>query len=112
MVMCNPECRAAVIRTLREATRCGPSGVLTDVQLLACDWGFRLNQLPQAPVSIWHGGCDPIAPASMGHYFHRQIAGSELFVDPSAGHLTMIKWHATAILSRFAAPVVPALATG
>jgi pimeloyl-ACP methyl ester carboxylesterase len=112
MVMCNAEYRAAVIQTLREATRCGSAGILTEVQLLARPWGFRLEQLPFVPVSIWHGGCDPIAPVSMGHYFHRQIAGSELIIDPSAGHLTMIKWHAAAILSRFAAPVAPALATG
>jgi pimeloyl-ACP methyl ester carboxylesterase len=112
MVMCNPEYRAVVIRTLREATRCGNSGIRTDVQLLSRSWRFRLNELPFVPVSIWHGGCDPIAPVSMGHYFHRQIAGSELIIDPSAGHLTMIKWHAAEILSRFAAPVMPALATG
>jgi pimeloyl-ACP methyl ester carboxylesterase len=112
MVMCNPEYRAAVINTLRQATRCGPSGLITEVRLLACPWGFRLDQLPPVPVSIWHGGCDPIAPVSMGYYFHRQIAGSELTIDPAAGHLTMIKWHAAAILSRFAASAVPVLATG
>lgn len=112
MVMCNPEYRAAVIDTLRQATRCGPSGLITEVRLLACPWGFRLNQLPPVPVSIWHGGCDPIAPVSMGHYFHREIAGSELIIDPAAGHLTMIKWHAGEILARFAESAVPALATG
>jgi pimeloyl-ACP methyl ester carboxylesterase len=112
MVMCNAEYRATVIRTLREATRCGASGVGAEVQLLAGPWGFRLSDLPFVPVSIWHGGCDPIAPVSMGHYFHRQLAGSELIIDPSAGHLTMIKWHAAEILARFSAPVMPALATG
>jgi pimeloyl-ACP methyl ester carboxylesterase len=112
MVLCNSEYRAAVAETLNEATRCGSSGILTDVQLLDCYWGFRLSQMPLAPVSIWHGGCDPIAPVSMAHYFHREIASSELIIDPAAGHLTMMKWHATEVFSRFSAPVLPALATG
>jgi pimeloyl-ACP methyl ester carboxylesterase len=112
MIMCRADYRNTVIQTLREATRCGASGMIADVQLLARPWGFRLNTLPPAPVSIWHGGCDPIAPVSMGHYFHRQISGSELIVDPAAGHLTMIKWHAAEILSRFAPRTIPALATG
>lgn len=112
MVMCRADYRATVIETIRESTRCGPTGIVSAVRLLGSDWGFRLNELPPASVSIWHGGCDPITPVSMGHYFHRQLGGSELMIEPSAGHLTMIKWHAAEILARFSAPVMPALATG
>lgn len=100
LVLRNPSYRATLHRTLQEATRQGTAGLQADVTLLGSPWGFRLCDLPAASVSIWHGGCDPIAPVSMGHYFHRQIAGSELTVDPRAGHITMIKWHAAAILSR------------
>jgi len=105
LVRCNPEYYRGLIRTLNEATRCGSTGILREVQLLGSPWGFRLCDLPPASVSIWHGGCDPIAPVSMGHYFHRQIAGSELIIDPAAGHITMPKWHAAEILSRFSAPI-------
>jgi pimeloyl-ACP methyl ester carboxylesterase len=112
LVNCNPYYRQTMIRTLQEATRCGTAGIQTDVTLLGSPWGFRLCDLPPASVSIWHGGCDTIAPLSMGRYFHRNVAGSELVVDPRAAHVTMMKWHAAAILSRFAPPVTPALATG
>lgn len=98
----------ALIANLQEAARCGTAGILADVRLLGQPWGFRLNCLPPASISIWQGGCDPIAPPSMGHYFHRQVAGSELTLDPRAGHVTMLKWHATEFLSRFAAPVASA----
>lgn len=101
LVNCNPGYRQTMIRTLQEATRCGTAGIQTDVTLLGSPWGFRLGDLPPVSVSIWHGGCDPIAPLSMGHYFHRQIAGSMLHVDPRAAHITMMKWHATEILSNF-----------
>jgi len=103
LILCNPEYYAAFNQTLLEATRCGPAGIMTDVTLLGSDWGFRLCDLPPASVSFWQGGCDPIAPAAMGHYFQRNVAGSELTIDPRAGHLTMLKWHAAEILSRFAA---------
>lgn len=105
LVFCDPVLYRALIANLKEASRCGPAGIVTDVQLLGSCWPFRLGDLPPASISIWHGGCDPIAPPSMGHYFHRQLAGSELVIDPKAGHVTMLKWHAPAILARFAAPV-------
>jgi pimeloyl-ACP methyl ester carboxylesterase len=102
LIMCNPAYYAALNQTLLEATRCGPAGIVTDVTLLGSDWGYRFRDLPPAAVSFWQGGCDPIAPATMGHYFQRNVAGSELTIDPRAGHLTMLKWHAATILGRFA----------
>jgi pimeloyl-ACP methyl ester carboxylesterase len=101
LILCNPVYRQAMVDTLAEATRCGPAGIVTDVTLLGSDWGFRLGELTGVPVSFWQGGCDPIAPPAMGHYFQRHVAGSELTVDPRAGHLTMLKWHAAEILSKF-----------
>jgi pimeloyl-ACP methyl ester carboxylesterase len=101
LIFSKPEYRSLFIRTVNEATRSGSAGLLCAIQLLGNSWGFRVDELPRAPVSIWQGGCDPIAPPSMGHYFHQQIAGSELIVDPKAGHLTMPKWHSAEILARF-----------
>jgi pimeloyl-ACP methyl ester carboxylesterase len=108
LILCSPEYRAALIQTLSEATRCGPDGIVADVTLLGSPWGFRLEDLPPAPVSFWQGGCDPIAPAAMGHYFQQHVAGSELTVDPRAGHLTMLKWHAAEILGRYTTPAAAA----
>lgn len=105
LVFCDPVLYRALIATLNEASRCGPAGIVADVQLLGSCWGFRLGELPPASISIWQGGCDPIAPPSMGHYLQRQLAGSELTIDPRAGHITMVKWHAREILSRFVGPV-------
>ena len=103
LILCNPAYRQALVDTLAEATRCGPAGIVTDVTLLGSDWGYRLGELAGPKVSFWHGGCDPIAPPAMGHYFQRHVAGSELTIDPRAGHLTMLKWHAAEILRQFAA---------
>jgi pimeloyl-ACP methyl ester carboxylesterase len=87
---------------LLAATRYGAGQVMYAIHRLALDWGFRLRDLPPSSISIWQGGCDPIAPPAAGHYFHSQLAGSELIVDPKAGHATMLKWHAKEVFARFA----------
>jgi len=101
LILCNAANKAALIATLNAATRCGPDGVLIGTQLLGGPWGFHLRDLAGDMVSIWQGGCDPIAPPAMGHYFQRQMAGSQLTIDPRAAHLTMAKWHAAEILGRY-----------
>ena len=101
LVLCNPRYYNHLVAMLDDATECGPEGVVTDVRLLGNCWGFRLSSIQGVGVSIWQGGCDRIAHPSMGHYFNQQIAGSELTIDPRAGHVTVLKWHALEILSRF-----------
>lgn len=101
LIRCDRKLYRQLVQNLNEAARCGPAGLVTDICLLACPWGFQLCQIQGVPVSIWQGGCDPIVTPSMGHYFHGQIAGSELTVDPRAGHVTTLKWHIHDILSRF-----------
>jgi pimeloyl-ACP methyl ester carboxylesterase len=102
LLLGDPQNRAGFHANLLAATRQGAGQVMYAVRVLAGYWGFRLAELPPAPLSIWQGGCDPIAPPAAGRYFHRQLAGSEMFFDPQAGHVTMLKWHAREILARFA----------
>lgn len=101
LVLCNPRYYNHLVTMLEEAVKCGPEGVMTDVRLLGSCWGFQLCAIQGVGVSLWQGGCDRIADPSMGRYFNRQIAGSELTIDPPAGHVTILKWHALEILSRF-----------
>jgi pimeloyl-ACP methyl ester carboxylesterase len=101
LVQCNAGYYEFLIDNLDEAVRCGVDGILTDVRLLGCHWGFDLREIRGVSVSIWQGGCDGISPPSTGRYFHSQIAGSEYHFDPRASHITMFKWHAAEILSQF-----------
>jgi pimeloyl-ACP methyl ester carboxylesterase len=101
LILCNPTYYRQLIENLDEAARCGVDGLVRDVRLLGCDWGFCLNQIASVEVSIWQGACDRVSTPSMGHYFNRQIAGSELMIDPRAGHVTMLKWHAAEIFAKF-----------
>ncbi len=100
LVLCNPKHRRQLIANLDQSMRCGPSGVVTDVRLLARPWCFPLSAIQGVSVSIWQGACDRIATPSMGRYFHEQIAGSELIIDPQGGHVTTLKHHSAEFLSR------------
>ena len=101
LLLCNPRNYRNLVANLRAAIQCGPQGLVTDIRLLARHWGFCLNEIEGVSVSIWQGGCDRIVTPSMGQYFHKQISGSELIVDPCAGHASMFKKHATEVLARF-----------
>jgi pimeloyl-ACP methyl ester carboxylesterase len=94
---------------LLAATKYGAGEVIHAMRLLHDPWGFRLAELPPAPISIWQGGCDPIAPPAASRYFHQQLAGSEYYFDPQAGHATMLTWHAREIMTKFKAPPVEVL---
>ncbi len=102
LVFCDPRWKRLMIEEICESIRCGTEGVYTEVQLLSRCWGFRLCDITNVPVSIWQGGCDGLTPASMGRYFHHCIPGSQLFLDPPAGHITNLKGNIGAILSQFA----------
>ena len=104
LILCNPVHYRQLVSNLSEAGRCGAKGMVRDIRLLGSCWGFRPCQVQGVPVSIWQGGCDRIATPSMGRYFNRQIVGSELILDPAAGHVTMLKWHIGEIFSRFVQP--------
>jgi len=99
----DPFMRRILEKSLKHATLRGEHGVLTDTQLLGSRWGFDLSQINGMPISIWHGQSDSIAPVSMGRYFHKQLAGSTLHLKPSAGHVTMFKWHSEEIHKEFSA---------
>ena len=103
LVLCDPTHRRMLLANLRAATACGVEGIITDIQLLAGCWGFRLRDIHGVGVSIWQGGCDPVVTPSMGRYFQSQIAGSELTVLPGAGHVSNLKTQAVEILTRAAA---------
>ena len=98
LIFCNPLYHQMLIENLDHASCQGTQGIITDVRLLGCRWGFDVGSIRGVPVTIWQGGCDPIVTPSMARYFHRKIAGSELFMYPPGGHITTIKHNATAIL--------------
>lgn len=101
LVCSDPLLYRRLLANLHQATACGVDGVARDVALLGSCWGFEVSEAASVPISIWQGGCDRIVTPSMAHYFHERLPGSELTIDPRAGHVTMFKWHVNDILAKF-----------
>lgn len=101
LVKCDSLIRELLVESLRQTTLCGGRGVVADVQLLGSCWDFEVADVYGPRISVWHGQCDRIAPVSMGRYFHSRLVGSTFHIDPTAGHVTMFKWHSGEILGQF-----------
>lgn len=101
LILEHPGVKQDFITNLEQISRQGPSGVVTEIKLLAKPWGFDVSEIEGVRVSIWAGGRDEIAPESMAKYFWREIRGSRLNIHPETGHLSTFKEQAGRILSRF-----------
>jgi pimeloyl-ACP methyl ester carboxylesterase len=71
---------------ISEAFRQGIKGPAHDLKVDTDDWGFDLKNI-KVPVFLWYGAKDKNVSPSCGKYYHSQIPGSQLFIDPNGGHL-------------------------
>ena len=87
-LMADPKLREAIIQDLREAYRQGSGGAFVDGQLAmtARTWGFALSDIA-APVYLWHGEADTLAPKAMAEYLANEIPTCRARYVPDAGHL-------------------------
>lgn len=103
-VVADPDFRAFLIQTSREALRRGPSGVVDDSAIQARDWGFRPGEI-RSRVRLWHGDADALVPLSHSQRLNAAIPGSELTVFPGEGHLLIP--HFPDIVTAVAASATP-----
>jgi pimeloyl-ACP methyl ester carboxylesterase len=82
------EYASTIAALLRGAVRNGIAGWRDDDIALVSDWGFELAQLA-APVAIWHGQEDRMAPFSFGQWLAARIPGSRAHLLPGEGHLSI-----------------------
>ena len=80
----------------------GTVGVRRDLELLASDLGFRVEDI-QVPVQLWYGDQDAGAPPAMGRWYADHLPHSTLTVVESASHFVVFsRW--SDILAWFATP--------
>jgi len=98
----SPSFEGGAVDDLREALRNGPSGYVTDLELLSRPWGFPLEGI-RVPVRLWHGGEDSVIPPAHGRYLAAHIPGATLHECPGEGHLVL--WnHPDEVMAEAAAP--------
>ncbi|GID26227.1 alpha/beta fold hydrolase [Paractinoplanes brasiliensis] len=78
---------------LAESTRysvsAGIAGWREDDLAILSDWGFRLADI-RVPVAVWQGEQDRMVPPAHGHWLAAHLAGAEVHLLPSEGHLSLI----------------------
>lgn len=84
----NPDLRAALIASSKEAMRHGLAAAGWDGFLLAGPWGFRLENI-RTRVRLWHGEKDIVVPPTLGRYLAQTIPKCEGRFYPEEGHFSL-----------------------
>jgi pimeloyl-ACP methyl ester carboxylesterase len=80
-------------RIAGEALEGGLDGMVDDDVSYVRPWGFKPEQV-SVPVLFLHGGQDRIAPSAHARWLAERIPGSELWLRPDDGHISVLR-HAT-----------------
>lgn len=84
----NPELRATLIASAKEAMRHGAAAAAWDGLLLAGPWDFSLEQI-RIPVQLWHGEQDIIVPPVMARHLAHAIPNCRARFVPEEGHFSL-----------------------
>lgn len=68
----------------------GPGGLIDDDMAYVSPWGFDCAQI-KCPVLLVQGEADRIVPASHGHWLAARCPSSELWLQPGAGHVSVMQ---------------------
>jgi pimeloyl-ACP methyl ester carboxylesterase len=88
-----PEAGRHVHATHQEAMRHSIIGLLEDLRVLAHVWGFN-PQAVEAPVRVWHGTADSLAPLENGRVLAAALPNGELIECRGEGHFLLYRHEA------------------
>lgn len=91
------ETRQILRRSIQEAFRHGGQGAVTELRLLASDWGLDLRRITTA-VHLWHGERDRTVPVIMGRHLAAVIPQCQARFLPEEGHFSLPVNHMEEIL--------------
>ena len=94
-----PEYGVDFIRGSQEAYRQGIDAVVQEWRLYVADWGFQLEEI-KLPIDLWYGTKDKMTPKYRGYYLNDKLKNSSLHVLENEGHFSLIRNHATKILTK------------
>lgn len=91
-VITDPAARQALFVNFREALRQGAGAIAWDNVAFVGPWGVRVEDVA-APVFLWYGDRDEIAPPDHGRWFAEHLREARLTVLPGEGHLVpLLHW--------------------
>ena len=86
-----------ITASMQESIRQGVTGVTSEFQLFARDWGFNLSGI-QVPVHLWQGDRDTTVPLYHARYLAEVLPNATLTIVPGEGHFSLPIVHMAAIL--------------
>ncbi|MGZ6728379.1 MAG: alpha/beta fold hydrolase [Gaiellaceae bacterium] len=84
-----PDLRAVLVESLREAFANGPQGWFDDAWALTTPWGFELRDV-SPPVQMWCGELDRNVPTKAVERMAAELNVESLEIIPEAGHFGWI----------------------
>jgi pimeloyl-ACP methyl ester carboxylesterase len=78
----------ACFESARQAWRGSAAGVMTDAEIYAKPWGFRLEDV-KVPVRLWHGTKDRTFSYRLSAWISTRLPNCELQLVENAGHYSL-----------------------
>ena len=78
----------ACFESARQAWRGSAEGVMTDAEIYARPWGFKLEEV-QVPVRLWHGKKDRTFSYRLSEQISERLPNCELRLVENAGHYSL-----------------------
>ncbi|HEX8898046.1 MAG TPA: alpha/beta hydrolase [Chthoniobacterales bacterium] len=72
----------------RQAWRSSANGVMTDAEIYATSWGFRLEEI-RVPVALWHGTKDRTFAPRLARDVAARLPNCEFHLVEGAGHYSL-----------------------
>ncbi len=79
----------ALVASLREGTRRGVSGALSDIMLLTRPWDANPRAV-SVPSLVLHGAADRVVPAKHALWYGERLPDSRVEIVPAAGHISLV----------------------
>jgi len=77
------------LEVVRSGGANGPGPSIDDDLATVTAWGFDVEDIA-APALLVHGAADRVVPAAHSQWVAAHVRGSELWVEPGAGHLSVL----------------------
>ncbi len=84
----NPELRAILVRSNKEAFAKSTLGFYQDLIIYANPWGFELQDI-KCKVHVWHGEKDLTVNAGFGRHYMESIPNCQAEFFPEEGHFSL-----------------------
>jgi len=82
----------------RQAWRSSAKGVMTDAEIYATPWGFRLEEV-KVPVTLWHGTKDRTFAPRLAEDVAKRLPNCDFKLVEGAGHYSLPIRHVREILA-------------